>query len=284
MEFESRKERQVTRVFVLTNNKGGVGKSTSATNIALGMVGMFRRMGAPNSRVLLIDTDSQAHATLVTTGRNDYGVNDSLYAVLTAERGNAPQLLLDLVQPSAWDTDLHVLPASPLLEAAERELFGTAGAPYRLADPLNQVRGEYGAIVIDTRPSFSLLTEAALISSTDAIIPVEPRYLETVGLMSVIGKINDIRDGWRHPTLHVSGILVTKMDARIRGHQHLLDQLKEHPTLGKLVLGVIPANEAVSYAHVNHQSIFAYAPQSAASKAYAQLVSTLVRAMVQEPA
>lgn len=272
----------MSRIFVFTNHKGGVGKSTSATNVALGMVGAFRNQGAPNSRVLLIDTDSQAHATLVTTGRNNYGASDSLYTVLTADRNVAAQVMADLIQPSIWDDDLHVLPASALLETAERELFGSAGAPYRLADPLNQVKHKYGAVVIDTRPSFSLLTEAALISSTDAIIPVEPRYLETVGLMSVINKINDIRDGWRHPNLHVRGLLVTKMDARIRGHHHLLDQLKAHPTLGPMLIGVIPANEAVSYAHVNHQSIFAYAPHSAASKAYAQLVNGLVLAMVRE--
>ena len=83
-------------------------------------------------------------------------------------------------------------------------------------------------VVIDTRPSFSLLTEMALLAATDAIVPVEPRYLETVGLMSVIGKINDIREGWRHPQLRISGILVTKMDSRIRGHNHLLDELKAH--------------------------------------------------------
>ena len=59
-----------------------------------------------------------------------------------------------------------------------------------------------------------------LIAATDAIVPVEPRYLETVGLMSVIGKINEIREGWRQPNLRVSGILVTKMNARIRGHNH----------------------------------------------------------------
>ncbi len=141
-----------------------------------------------------------------------------------------------------------------------------------------------GAVRSTGRCSFSLLTEAALISATDAIIPVEPRYLETVGLMSVMSKINDIREGWRHPDLHVRGILVTKMDGRVRGHQHLLEQLKAHPTLGKMLLGVIPANEAVSYAHVNHQSIFAYAPQSAASKAYAQLVNQLVRAIAKEMA
>ena len=77
----------MTRVFVLTNHKGGVGKSTSATNIALGITGVLRQAGAPNSRVLLIDTDSQGHATLVTTGRNDYGADDSLY---TRADGRSP--------------------------------------------------------------------------------------------------------------------------------------------------------------------------------------------------
>ncbi|MFN8531852.1 MAG: hypothetical protein U0670_24870 [Anaerolineae bacterium] len=64
----------------------------------------------------MIDTDSQEHATLVTTGRNNYGSKDSLYTVLMADRSSAPETLLDIVQPSAWDPDLHVLPASPLLE------------------------------------------------------------------------------------------------------------------------------------------------------------------------
>ena len=83
----------MTSVFALTNHKGGVGKSTSATNIALGISAMLRQANAPNPRVLLIDTDSQAHATLVTTGRNDYGTDDSLYAVLMADRQIASQVL-----------------------------------------------------------------------------------------------------------------------------------------------------------------------------------------------
>ncbi len=99
--------------FVFTNHKGGVGKSTSATNAAFGIAGMLR----------------------------------------------------------------------------------IAGAPYRLADPLSQILNRYAAIVIDTSPSFSLMTEMGLIAATDAIVPVEPRYLETVGLMSVIGKISDIHEG-----------------------------------------------------------------------------------------
>jgi chromosome partitioning protein len=269
----------MTRTFVLTNHKGGVGKSTSATNIALGMAAILRQAGAKNSRVLLIDTDSQAHATLVTTGRNDYNTQDSLYAVLMADRQTASQTLSKCIVPSTWDENLHVLPASPLLEQAERELQGIAGAPYRIADPLSKIASHYAAIVIDTRPSFSLMTEMALVAATDAIVPVEPRYLETVGLLSVIGKINAIREGWRIPNLRVSGILVTKMDKRVKGHHHLLNELKSHPMLGKLLIGVIPMNEAVSYAHRSHKSIFAYDPQASASKAYIQIVARLVRQM-----
>ena len=269
----------MTRVFVLTNHKGGVGKTTSATTIALGITSVLRQAGAPKSRVLLVDTDSQGHATLVTTGRKNYGVDDSLYAVLMADRQTAPQVLANCIVPSTWNDDLHVLPASPLIEGAERELTGVAGAPYRLSDPLSRIAGHYAAVVIDTRPSFSLMTEMGLVAATDAIIPVEPRYLETVGLMSVINKINTIREGWRHPDLRISGILVTKLDRRMRGHKHLLEELKAHHVLGPLLCGVIPVNEAISYAHNNHQSIFAYDPQSPASQAYAKLVGQLVRQM-----
>jgi chromosome partitioning protein len=266
-----------TPTFVLTNHKGGVGKSTSATNIALGMVQVLRHLNAPNTRVLLIDTDSQAHATLVTTGRNDFGINDSLYTVLMSDRESAAQTLASVIVPSAWDADLHILPASPTLEQAERELQGTAGAPYRLSDPLSKIANLYAAIVIDTRPSFSLLTEMSLVASTDALIPVEPRYLETVGLLSVIGKINDIREGWRVQNLCIGGVIVTKMDNRVRGHKDLLEDLTGNNTLSKLLLGVIPQNEAVSYAHHNHMSVLDYNGNAPASAAYVEIVVKLIQ-------
>ncbi len=270
----------MTHVFVFTNHKGGVGKSTSATNIAFGMVSVLRKAQAANCRVLLIDTDTQAHATLITTSKWDYGRDNSLSAVLMAERQNAVSVLTNCIVPSAWDPDLHILPASATLESAESELKGIPGAPYRLADPLSKISAQYAAIIIDTHPSFSLLTEMALLAATDAIVPAEPRYLETVGLISVIGEISEIREAWRRPALKISGILVTKMDTRIRGHNELLNEIKAHSALSKLLLGVIPANEAVSYAHHQHQSVFVYSPKSAASRAYAQVVGSLVRYMV----
>jgi cellulose biosynthesis protein BcsQ len=244
----------------------------------LGITAVLHRAGAANLRVLLVDTDSQGHATLVTTGRNNYGADDSLYTVLMADRQAAPQVLSNCIVQSTWDENLRaagVAHAGRRGTGTDRRGRGT----YRLADPLSRIANQYAAVVIDTRPSFSLMTEMGLLAATDAIVPVEPRYLETVGLMSVINKINEVREGWRHPDLRISGILVTKLDMRVRGHKHLLEELKAHSVLGKLICGVIPANEAVSYAHHNHQSIFAYDPQCPASKAYAQLVGQLVRQM-----
>jgi cellulose biosynthesis protein BcsQ len=95
----------MTRIFVFTNHKGGVGKSTSATNVAFGLAGLLNHQGAPNPRVLLIDTDSQAHATLVTTGRKDFGSDDSLYTVLMADRTAAAQTMLNCITASTWDTN-----------------------------------------------------------------------------------------------------------------------------------------------------------------------------------
>ena len=266
-----------TPTVVLTNNKGGVGKTTTTTNFAYGLCQSLKQAGAANSRVLIVDTDSQAHATLTATGSKDYDRHNSICAVLNAERKDAVQVLSNVIVESHWLPDLHVLPSSPELENTERELFSTAGAPYRLADALSLIQHHYAAIVIDTRPSFSLMTEMGLLAATDAIIALEPRYLETIGLQSVISKIHEIREGWRHPNLRISGIVVTKLDRRVKGHLEMVEQLQAHPTLGKILCGVIPANEAVAYAHRSHMSIYQYEPKSSASLAYAQMVGWMLK-------
>lgn len=271
----------MTHVFVMTNHKGGVGKSTTAVNLSFGIALALKHMGVKRNRVLLIDTDSQGHATLLTTGQNDFGREDSLYAVVTADREDSPVTLSRCIVQSTWHENLDVLPASALLESAERELIGVPGAPYRLAEPLSKISHQYAAIVIDTRPSFSLMTEMGIIASKEAFIPVEPRYLEVVGLQSVVNKIIEIREGWRCPHLRIGGIIVTKMDRRIKGHNELLESLQKDQTLGQLIYGVIPANEAVAYSHNSHLSVFQYDPGCAASLAYAQVVKLLVQRIVE---
>jgi len=269
-----------TPIFVFTNNKGGVGKSTSATNVAFGLTKMLRHSGITNPNVLLVDTDSQAHATLITTGRDDYGEMNSLHAVLTAKPNELVTTLRASLVQSHWDEALHVLPGSHWLDQTENQLFSTDGAPFRLARALEPIRSFYHAIVIDTRPSYTLMTRMAILAGTEAIIPIEPRYLEGKSMNISIQEINHIRDGWGYNNIRIGGILVTKMDKRIRGHQNAVNTLQSHETLSKLVCGIIPANEDISYAHANHMSVMEYNPKASASLAYAKVAATLLKRVI----
>lgn len=268
-------------VFVFTNNKGGVGKSTSATNVAFGILQTLRYAKVKDPRVLLIDTDGQAHATLLTTGRNDFNEHNSLHTVLMADqREIIPTFQRCLVQ-SHWDEGLIVMPGSHWLDETENRLFSANGAPYRLGEILKEVSFMFNAIVIDTRPSYTLLTKMAILAGTDAIIPIEPRYLENLSLNHAVREILDIRDGWKYNNIRISGILVTKMNRRIAGHVRLLESIEEHPTLGSLICGVIPSNEDISYSHAENLSVMQYNPKASSSKAYAELSLRLVRQMFQ---
>lgn len=266
-----------TPVFVFTNNKGGVGKSTSATNAAFGILQTLRFSKVHDPRVLLIDTDGQAHATLLTTGRKNFGEEDSLHAVLMAEPEDTIPMMQQCLVPSTWDGSLHVLPASSWLDETENRLFSVNGAPFRLAKALKPFLPYYHAVVIDTRPSYTLMTKMAILAGTDAIIPIEPRYLENASINKAFHEITDIRDGWGYNDIQISGVLVTKMDKRIKGHRDLLGVLQQNSTLGHLLCGVIPANEDITYSHANHMSVMQYNPRATASQAYAKLSIALVK-------
>jgi chromosome partitioning protein len=267
----------MTPIYVFTNNKGGVGKSTSATNVAYGLVQTLRYGGIKHPRVLLVDTDGQAHATLLTTGRNDFGEKDSLHTVLMAQREDMLPTIQQCLVQSHWDEGLHVLPGSAWLDETENLLFSANGAPYRLAQALAPIAHSYNAIVIDTRPSYTLMTKMAILAGTDAIIPIEPRYLESIALNEAIREIIDIRDGWGYNNINVGGILLTKVDKRIKGHKDAVIELKANASVGHLMCGVIPANEEISYSHSHHMSVMQYNPKAKASQAYAGLSIRLAR-------
>lgn len=264
----------------LINNKGGVGKTTSVVNIAHGMALILERVDAPKKNVLIVDTDSQVNSTLVTTDKDDYGIDDSLVAVFRADVDKAATVARQVIVQSQWHDNLYILPGSKLLDEQERNMIGVSGAVYRLDDALRQLREDFAAIVIDTRPSFSLLTEMALVASQQAVVPVELRYLEMVGLTAVVEKIYEIRRAWRHPNLNLGGIIGTKYDGRVSGHQERLAALENHPDLGQLLLGVIPVNESISYAHERHMSIYQHDPRASAAQAYIKVVQSLMKLQV----
>jgi cellulose biosynthesis protein BcsQ len=183
------------------------------------LVQTLRYGGVTQPRVLLVDTDGQAHATLLTTGRNDFGEKDSLHAVLMAQREDIVPTLQQCLVSSHWDEGLHVLPGSAWLDETENLLFSANGAPYRLAQALAPIAHSYNAIVIDTRPSYTLMTKMAILAGTDAIIPIEPRYLESIALNEAIREIIDIRDGWGYNHINISGILLDQSGQAHQGTQ-----------------------------------------------------------------
>lgn len=273
-----------------TNQKGGVGKTTTAVNIARGLVELLRRGKAPNHKVLLVDTDPQSNATLVTTNVLNYGddaypVENTLAGVLRANRDEAPKLLRDSILPSQWDESLHVLPAGgDALEAVARFLYSERGYIYMLENALKDVQDDYAFIIFDTRPNFALLTEMALLASQHAIIVMEAGYFETVGVMQVIRNVVDIRESWRHPSLQVSGLVVTKLDRRMDVHNELIEDIQTHDVLKQLYLGTIPTSSMIDKSHAAHRSIYEFAPNSGAARGYIQLCNQIIRRMYMKKA
>jgi chromosome partitioning protein len=264
------------RSICLTNNKGGVGKTTTAVSLAHGLVIMLRHNNMPH-RVLLIDTDSQAHATLLTTGQREWDRSESLGEVLLARPSKAGSLLQRLIVPSNWDADLHVLPGSPSLDGVNARLAEDHGFAVRLRHALRSVADQYDWVVIDTMPSFSRLTTLAMVAATDIIIPVEMRFLETIGLQAIIEKITDIQHTWEI-SLRLTGILAVKYDQRVTLERENLTLYTEHSFYGPRMFDTpIPSNVAVSYAHDAYESIFIYDDRSNAARAYMGVVRELLQ-------
>jgi chromosome partitioning protein len=264
------------RSVCLTNNKGGVGKTTTAVSLAHGLVILLRHSNLPH-RVLLIDADSQAHATLLTTGTREWDRTQSLGEVLLADPKRSGSVLQRLIIPSLWDQDLHVIPGSPTLDGVNSRLAEDHGFAVRLRQALRSVADQYDWAVIDTMPSFSRLTTLAMVAATDIVIPVEMRFLETIGLQAIVGKIADIQQTWE-ATVRLTGILPVKYDQRVTLERENLDLYQTHPFYGSRMFQTpIPSNVAVSYAHDACESIFIYDDRSNAARAYMTFVKELVQ-------
>lgn len=263
------------RSICLTNNKGGVGKTTTAVSLAHGLVLLLRHNNLPH-RILLVDADSQAHATLLTTGRRDWDRSESLGEVLLAKSGQAGATLQRLIVPSTWDQDLHVIPGSPSLDGVNARLAEDHGFAVRLRHALRGVADRYDWVVIDTMPSFSRLTTLAMVAATDIVIPVEMRFLETIGLQAIVEKISDVRLAWEIP-IRLTGILPVKYDQRVTLERENLELYSSHTFYGpRLFQTPIPVNVAISYAHDACESIFIYDDRSNAARAYLAFVRELV--------
>lgn len=265
------------KILTLANNKGGVAKTTTTVNVAHGLALMMEQANFKNGRVLVVDTDSQAHATLLLTGSKDHEEENSLSAVLWAynNKGNVEGALKRSIVTSHWHKNIDVLIANHGMDATEEGLAGRSGNVFYLDSVLSLVSHQYDVILIDTCPKFSLFTKMALLASDDVIIPVAPEYLDSDGLVALINKVNYEREQWRSSKPYVTGIVVVKYHVNVKGHQTILDAIKNSDTLSGFYLGTVPMNSEVGYANTEGQSIFTFNPSCKAASAYGNITTRI---------
>ena len=248
------------KVVAITNQKGGVGKTTTSINLAASFAKTRRR-------VLLVDLDPQGNATMG-SGVNKESVTASTYSVLIG--GDAIETAAVPVE-SGYD----LVPSNANLSGAEIELIELDDRERRLRNALASVRDYYDYILIDCPPALNLLTINALVAADAVIIPMQCEYYALEGLTALVSTIRRIRESL-NPMLEIEGLLRTMYDPRNRLDNEVSAQLKQH--FGdKLYRTIIPRNVRLAEAPSYGKAVIAYDLQSKGAQAYLALAGEILR-------
>ena len=252
----------LVRTIAIVNQKGGVGKSTTAVNLgaSLAMLG---------HRVLLVDLDPQGNAT------SGFGVDKralaaNIYDVLLADRPAIDVVLRDIIP------NLDLLPAAISLAGAEIELVSALSRETRLRKALAPLVDDYAYVLIDCPPSLGLLTLNALTAATEVVIPVQAEYYALEGLSQLTQVVGRIREAL-NPTLRISGVLVTMFDGRTRLAMEVLDEVNAHFP-NEIFRTQIPRNIRLSEAPSFGKPVVLFDVKSRGAQAYLALAREVIGA------
>ena len=224
------------KVIAIANQKGGVGKTTTAINLAASLAVLERK-------VLIIDADPQANTTSGLNYAPDSTDGHTLYEVMISAVN-----VKDCIVPTEMNY-LKMLPSHINLVGAEIEIIDLPGRDHILKSALEEVRDDYDYIIIDCAPSLGLITINCLTAADSVIIPVQPEFFALEGIGKLLQTIRLVQSG-SNPNLNIEGFVVTMFDGRTKVHAQVVNQLKEYfksMVFNTIIQRNIRRSEAPSY-------------------------------------
>ena len=243
-------------IVAITNQKGGVGKTTTAINLAAGL-------SMKGLRTLLIDLDPQANSSMSFV--DVHGLERTVYdALVEREVG-----LADVILPTGKTPNLSLAPASIALAKVEAKLVGELDGIYRLKDALAPIQEQYEYIVIDTPPTLGLITVNALVASTHVLIPIQSSYFALEGTDDLLETIDKVK-ARANPQLQILGAVITLYDRRTLLARDILGEIRK--VFGdKIFKTTISKSVRLEESPAYRESIFTFAPRSSGAYEYYKL-------------
>jgi chromosome partitioning protein len=247
------------RIIAITNQKGGCGKTTTAINLAA-------TLAANDRKVLLVDLDPQAHATLGLNITNDMSIYDVL-SKMTPRKTRLEDIIKNV------SANFDIAPSNMVLSTIEQELAGEISRESRLWETINSFSGTYDYLLIDCPPNLGILTINAIRAAQEILIPVEASRFSLEGLTQLVNIINLIRDRLNHNVTH--NILVTNFDSRLRHSFKILDHIRL-TYKSKLFSTIIHVNVKLKEAQSQGEHILNYDKYCRGAKDYWSLSRELI--------